>query len=161
MGAITSDGQRVLNQDVIRALRIAPATLDSAALAEHEILQQRERDYRGGAERPVIRGRTVVLVDDGLATGASMRAVILAVRRYEPRRVIVAVPVAPAETCDALRAEGTDVVCLLQAEDFYGVSEFYEDFTQTSDSEVRALLELAAADSRLKRAALPNGQAGA
>jgi len=140
MGAIAADGVRVLNEDVVQSLRIPAATIEAVASAEQAVLASREREYRGQAHRAAIRDRTVILVDDGLATGASMRAAILALRMLKPRAIIVAVPVAPVDTCAALEREADRVVCLSTPAEFHGVGEWYEDFSQTTDEEVRALL---------------------
>jgi putative phosphoribosyl transferase len=144
MGAIASGGVRVLNERVIQALRIPAATIDAAAAAELSTLERRERCYRGDDPRPQVRERIVILVDDGLATGSSMRAALEALGRREPKRLIAAVPVAPAEACEALRAEADEVICVATPRAFHGVSEWYRDFSQTSDEEVRALLASAA-----------------
>jgi predicted phosphoribosyltransferase len=130
----------VLNEDVVHTLQIPAATIEAVASAEEAVLASREREYRGHAHGAAIRDRTVVLVDDGLATGASMRAAILALRLLKPRAIIVAVPVAPADTCAALEHEADRVVCLSTPAEFHGVGQWYEDFSQTTDDEVRALL---------------------
>ncbi|HTW37710.1 MAG TPA: phosphoribosyltransferase [Steroidobacteraceae bacterium] len=144
MGAIASGGVRVVNERVVQALRIAAATIDAVAAAEQDTLERRERFYRGDRPHLDVRARSVILVDDGLATGSTMRAALEALGRQEPKRLVAAVPVAPAETCQALRAEADEVVCLATPPAFHGVSEWYRDFAQTSDEEVRALLERAA-----------------
>ncbi len=140
MGAIASGGVRVLNDEVIQQLRIRPETIDAVTAEEESELHRRERDYRG--ERPPlrVRGRIVILVDDGLATGASMRAAVQAMRQLEPARVVVAVPVGAADTCQQLELEADEVVCARMPNDFRAVGAWYEDFSQTSDDEVRALL---------------------
>ena len=140
MGAIATGGVRVLNPDVVEALRVDEATIDAVAEAELRELARREEAYRGVRPPPALRGRTVILVDDGLATGSTMRAAVAAVRGQEPRKVVVAVPVAAAETCEALRGEVDDVVCALTPDPFRAVGLWYEDFDQTDDEEVRALL---------------------
>lgn len=147
-GAIASDGVRVLNDDVVRAMHVTPETIEAVTSAEQQTLERREREYRGDRPRPAIEGRTVILVDDGLATGATMRAAIAAVRRRQPHRIIVAVPVAPPETCSELAAEVDEMVCLLTPSAFFGVSAWYDDFSQTTDYEVRELLESAAKRAR-------------
>lgn len=147
-GAIASDGVRVLNDDVVRAMHVTPETIEAVTSAEQQTLERREREYRGDRPRPAIEGRTVILVDDGLATGATMRAAIAAVRRRQPHRIIVAVPVAPPETCSELAAEVDEMVCLLTPAAFFGVSAWYDDFSQTTDYEVRELLESAAKRAR-------------
>jgi len=140
MGAIASGGVRVLNDDVVESLRIPLSIVDQVTEREQEELQRRERAYRGDRPPPDVRGRTVILVDDGLATGSTMRAAAAAVRRQQPARVVVAVPVAAASTCDALRTEVDEVACVLTPEPFYAVGIWYEDFSQTTDDEVRDLL---------------------
>ena len=146
MGAIASGGIRVLNEAVMHALRIPPSTLDSVAAVERDTLARRERFYRGKDGRPSVRDRVTILVDDGLATGASMRAALEPLGSQEPKRLVAAVPVAPAETCDALRAEADEVVCVASPASFRGVGEWYRDFEQTSDEEVRELLRRARSD---------------
>jgi len=143
MGALASGGLRVLNRAVVDRLGITDEQIDLAVGLEGQVLADRERDYRG--ERPPVdvEGKTVILVDDGLATGASMRAAVAALRRQNPRRIVVAVPVAAAETCAALEVEADKVVCARTPEPFYAVGLWYEDFSQTTDAEVRALLSRA------------------
>jgi putative phosphoribosyl transferase len=145
MGAIASGGIRELNADVIAALHVEPATLDAVTADETRTIAERERAYRGDRPRPQIGGRTIILVDDGLATGASMRAAVTALRRKDPQRLVAAVPVAPADTCDALKAVADEVVCTITPPAFFGVGRWYRDFTQTPDEEVRDLLSRSAA----------------
>ncbi|HEX5724218.1 MAG TPA: phosphoribosyltransferase [Longimicrobiaceae bacterium] len=140
MGAIASGGTRVLNPRVVEALGIPDRVIDAVAAREEEELERRERAYRGARPQPRLEGCTVVLVDDGLATGSTMRAAAAAVRQHRPREVVVAVPVAAGETCDEIRDEVDDVVCALTPEPFYAVGLWYEDFSQTTDEEVRELL---------------------
>jgi predicted phosphoribosyltransferase len=140
MGAIASGGVRVLNQDVLDSLGIPPALVDRVAARELDELRRREAVYRGSRAYPALAGRTVVLVDDGLATGASMRAAARAVRQRGPAAVVVAVPVAPVDTVEALRAEVDEVVCPATPLVFLGVGMWYADFAQTTDDEVRDLL---------------------
>ncbi len=140
MGAIASGGVRILSEDIIEALGISDREIAAVAAAEEEELKRRERAYRGDRPAPAVAGRTVILVDDGLATGSTMRAAAAAVRAQEPRRVVVAVPVAPEETCAELRAEVDEVVCVLTPARFHAVGEWYDDFTPTTDAEVRDLL---------------------
>ncbi len=140
MGAIASGGVRVINEGVVQALRIPASTIDAVAAAEQDTLERRERFYRGDSPRPSVRGRIVILVDDGLATGASMRAALEALGSEEPKRLIAAVPVAPAEICEELRADADEVVCVATPPGFYGVGQWYRDFSQTTDDEVRDLL---------------------
>lgn len=141
MGAIGSGGVRVLNEDVLAMLRVAPEVIDDVARREEMELERREREYRGTRPEPEIRGRTVVLVDDGLATGSTMRAAVEAIRGAAPARLVVAVPVGARETCEELRREADEVVCARTPEPFQAVGLWYRDFDQTTDAEVRALLE--------------------
>jgi len=140
MGAIASGGVRVLNYDVISWLGISGTTIDAVAARELQELQRRDRVYRGDRPVPNIRDRIVILVDDGIATGSTMRAAISVLKPQQPASLIVAVPVAPPETCDVIRAEVDEVVCLMIPEMFYAIGLWYEDFSQTTDEEVRDLL---------------------
>jgi predicted phosphoribosyltransferase len=140
MGAIASGGVRVLNEDVVDYLRIPDEVIDAVAAEEQRELDRRERAYRGYAGAPDVRGRTVILVDDGLATGSSMRAAVIALREQQPARIIVAVPVAARATCDEFRSQVDEIVCAVTPEPFRAVGLWYEDFAQTSDEEVRNLL---------------------
>ena len=140
MGALASGGIRVLNDSVVQQLRIPETIIDEAARREEAELDRRERAYREGRPAPDARGKTVILVDDGLATGATMRAAARALRQMDPARLVVAVPVAAGETCDDLRREVDEVVCAYTPEPFFGVGMWYEDFRQTTDDEVRDLL---------------------
>jgi putative phosphoribosyl transferase len=140
MGAIASGGVRVISEDVVAAFNIPERVIAIAAASEEEELRRRERLYRDDRSAAEVRGRTVILVDDGLATGASMRAAVVALRVQHPERLIVAVPVAPPETCESLRQDADDVVCALAPEPFLAVGNWYDDFSQTSDDEVRELL---------------------
>ena len=149
MGAIASGGVTVLNEDVIRVLGISPAEINAVAAEQMQELERRERSYRGDRPAPEVRGRTVILVDDGLATGSSMRAAVKALRQLHPARIVVAVPVASPETCAEFRDEVDEIVCAYTPEPFYAVGFWYEDFSQTSDEEVRELLEQAA-EQRLR-----------
>lgn len=143
MGAIASGGVRILSDDVIAAFGITDRVIAAVAAQEQEELDRREKLYRDNRPSPLIRGRTVILVDDGLATGSTMRAAGLAIRAQNPEHLVVAVPVAPAETCAALRREVDDVICAASPEPFFAVGNWYEDFSQTSDAEVHELLERA------------------
>lgn len=140
MGAVASGGVRVLNEDTIAQLGIDAATVEAVTAAERAELQRREAAYRGGLPAHDIAGKTVILIDDGLATGATMFAAVLALRRRNIRKVVVAVPVAPPDTCAALASEVDDIICLATPEPFRGVGAWYRDFRQTSDDEVRAML---------------------
>jgi putative phosphoribosyl transferase len=139
-GAIASGGIRVLNCSVIEGLDISDAALEEVTARELEELERRERVYRGDRRRPSIEGRCVILVDDGVATGATMRAAIAALRRQAPSRVVVAVPVAPRETVSVLETEADEVVCLATPEPFWAIGQWYRTFDQVSDDEVRRLL---------------------
>lgn len=144
MGAIASGGVRVLNDHVVRTLGISAEEIDDVAAREREELERRESLYRNGHRPPAVRDRTVILIDDGLATGSTMRAAVAAVRRQGARRVVVAVPVAAASTCEEFRGEVDDMVCAATPEPFYAVGLWYDDFSQTTDEEVRRLLEQSA-----------------
>jgi putative phosphoribosyl transferase len=146
MGAIATGGVRIVNQSVRRSLGLTEADVEAVAAEEAAELARRERLYRGDRPPPDVRGRTAILVDDGLATGSSMRAAVAALRQQGPARIVVAVPVAARETRDALAREVDDVVCVLTPGDFYAVGLWYEDFSQTTDAEVRDLLQRAAAE---------------
>ncbi len=145
LGAIASGGAMVLNDDVIRALGLPQNRIEAIAARERMVLEQRERLYRGHSELLNLEGKQVILVDDGLATGASMRTAVASLKRHRPRRIVVAVPVAPAETCNVLRSEVDEVVCLMTPTPLYSVGSWYLDFSQTSDDEVVGLLERAKA----------------
>ena len=140
MGAIASGGVRVLNDEVIRWYGITPAMVDEAAAEEQLELDRREALYREGRTRIPIEGRTVVLVDDGLATGSTMLAAVKAVKQLGPARVIVAVPVGARETCARMAEFAEEVICARMPEPFSAVGEWYRNFVQTSDEEVRELL---------------------
>ena len=140
MGAIASGGVRVLNQDVLDQLRISPRWVDAVAAEELEELARREAAYRDGRPAPDVRGKTVVLVDDGLATGASMKAAVAALRGLGPARIVAAVPVGARETCQELGEMADEVVCAETPDPFYAVGSWYADFEQTTDEEVRELL---------------------
>jgi putative phosphoribosyl transferase len=140
MGAVASGGLRVLNEQVVRGLGIPQSVIESVAAWELEEVRRRERLYRGDRPPPLVRGKTVILVDDGLATGSTMLAAVKALRQQEPARIVVAVPIAAPDTCELLRSEVDDVVCSVTPEPFYAVGLWYEDFSQTTDEEVRELL---------------------
>jgi putative phosphoribosyl transferase len=143
MGAIATGGVRVLNSEVVRSYDIPDILIDAVAATEQAELNRRERAYRGDRPPLDVRGRTVILIDDGLATGSTMRAAVAALKKQQPARIVVAVPIAPPETCDELRDEVDEVVCAATPEPFYALGLWYEDFSQTSDQEVRSLLEQA------------------
>jgi putative phosphoribosyl transferase len=145
-GAIAGGGVRVINHEVVRGLDLPEDVLERVTAAEQVELERRERAYRGGRGPINVRGGTVVLVDDGLATGATMRAAVAAVRKLGAKRVVVAVPVGAAETCRLLEEETDEVVCLLTPEPFYAIGLWYDQFPQLDDDEVRDLLQAAAGD---------------
>jgi predicted phosphoribosyltransferase len=153
MGAIASGGVRVMNEDVITLYRPSAAAIEAVTRVELTELKRREQAYRDDRQPIPVEGRTVVLVDDGLATGSTMRAAVLAIRRLRPARVIVAVPVGARETCEALRDVADEVVCALVPEPFSAVGPWYIDFSQTTDEEVRQLLSAQAAHAGRKRSA--------
>jgi putative phosphoribosyl transferase len=144
IGAIASGGMRVLNHELIEELQLSEALIDRLTATEQRELERRERLYRENRPPLIVRDRTVILIDDGLATGASMMAAIRALRPQSPNRIVVAVPVAAAETCQQFRAEADNVICPATPEPFGAVGAWYHDFSQTSDNEVRKLLEVAA-----------------
>ncbi len=147
MGAIASGGVRVLNREVVEELEIRPEQIEATAAREEQELQRRERSYRDDRPAPEVRGRTAILVDDGLATGTTMRAAVAALRQQGPARIVVAVPVAAVQSCEDLVAEADEVVCARTPEPFYAVGLWYRDFAQTSDEEVRELLARAAQEA--------------
>jgi putative phosphoribosyl transferase len=140
MGAIASGGARVLNDEVVRSLEVPEETIASVAAEEQRELERRERLYRDGGGASPVAGKTAILIDDGLATGASMRAAALALREQGAGEVIVAVPVAPPETCKAFEREVDRTVCIHTPERFYAVGAWYEDFSEVDDEQVRELL---------------------
>ena len=146
MGAIASGGVCVLNDEAVRTFRIPRHVIKRVAAEEKKELERRERSYRGNRPTPLVRGRTVILVDDGLATGSTMRAAVAAIRQKGPARLVVAVPVGSPETCEEFQDEADEAICALTPEPFYAVGEWYRDFSQTTDDEVRDLLEQATPD---------------
>jgi len=144
MGAIASGGTRVLNEDLVRTAGIPDEVIDSVAVEEERELERRERDYRGGQPPIDVQGRTVILVDDGLATGSSMRVAALALKNKKPSQIVIAVPVAAPATCAEFESEVDQVICAVTPEPFLAVGQWYRDFSQTSDEEVRDLLRRAA-----------------
>ena len=145
MGAVATGGVRVINEEIVQRLGMPRSMIDAVTAREQQELARRERLYRGNRPPPDLRGRTVILVDDGLATGATMHAAIAAVRELKPARIVVAVPTASRETCERLRSEVDEVICAVTPEPFRAVGQWYQDFSQTSDAEVRALLAQRAA----------------
>lgn len=141
MGALASGGVRVLDEDLIRVAGVTEADLETVTAIEQAELERRERQYRGVRAFPDLTGKTVILVDDGLATGSTMRAAVAALRVEGPSRIIVAVPVSAPETCDAFRDIADDIVCAETPEPFQAVGLWYEDFSQTTDEEVHELIE--------------------
>ena len=144
MGAIASGGVRVLNEDVLRAMPHAAATVAKITAEEAREVERRERDYRQGRPAPELEGRVIILVDDGLATGATMLAAIAALRKKDPAKIVVAVPVCPPETLREIERAADETVILFAPAWFRGVGQFYEDFAQLSDETVRLLLARAA-----------------
>ena len=141
IGAIASGGVRVLNHDIVRMLHIPDEMIEQVAQRELKELQRREQQYRGDRPAPEVRDRIVILIDDGLATGASMRAAVAGLRAQNPKRIVVAVPVAAPETCEAFEVEVDEIVCASTPEPFFGVGRWYEDFSQTTDEGVRLFLQ--------------------
>ncbi len=140
MGAVATGGVLVLNHEIVRKLRIPESVIGTAAERESEELGRRDRSYRGARPPPDMTGRTVILVDDGVATGSSMLAAVRALRPQGPGRIVVGAPVAAPDTCELLRADADEVVCLVTPDPFQAVGRWYEDFSQTTDQEVRELL---------------------
>ncbi len=149
MGAIGSGGVRLMNERVVRASDVAPEAIEEVIREEERELGRRERDLRGERPAPEVEGRTIVLVDDGIATGSTMRAAIAALRARGARKVVVGVPIAASETCAELAEEVDEVVCVATPDPVRAISLWYDDFEQTTDAEVRRLVEGAAAASPL------------
>ncbi len=147
-GAIASGGVRIVDRDTVEGLGITGLDIERVTRAERQELERRERAYRGGRPPLNVNGLIVILVDDGIATGSSMRAAIRALRQMKPSRIVIAVPVAPASTCNRLQFEADELVCLEMPEPFYGVGQFYDDFSQVSDEEVKDLLDNASRQRR-------------
>lgn len=143
MGAIASDNIRVLNEDVVMSFQIPERVIDMVAENERKELERRERAYRGDRPKPEIEGSTVILIDDGLATGATMRAAAAALKTKNPAKIVIAVPTAAPDICEIFRKEVDEIICLATPEPFYGVGAWYEDFSQTTDKEVCELLDKA------------------
>jgi predicted phosphoribosyltransferase len=153
IGAIASGGIRVLNDDAVRQLRVPPSALDAVAHAEQMELERRERAYRGTRPALAVEGRIIILVDDGLATGSTMRAAVLAIRRRLPSQIVVAVPVGARDTCRTMNEVADEVICARMPEPFNAVGLWYQNFDQTSDDEVRQLLAASANGGTFKRSA--------
>jgi predicted phosphoribosyltransferase len=149
MGAIASGGVRVINEEVVRALHVTPEQIAGTAERETRELERREHAYRGDRRPFDVKGRCVLLVDDGVATGYTMRAAVAALRQREPKKIIIAVPVAAKETCEDLKQQADAILCLITPYDFAAVGQWYRRFDQTSDEEVRLLLERSVETSRL------------
>ncbi|AKB15404.1 phosphoribosyltransferase [Methanosarcina thermophila] len=145
MGAIASNDIRVLNEDVVRSFHVPDRVIATVAANELRELERRERLYRGDRPKPDISGATVILIDDGLATGATMRAAAAALKTKNPAKIVVAVPTAAPDTCEFFKKEVDEVICVTTPEPFYGVGAWYVDFRQTTDEEVIELLEKARA----------------
>jgi predicted phosphoribosyltransferase len=143
MGAIASGGIRVMNEEVLRQASISDSAIEAITRREERELVRREEAYRGDRPRLDVKGLMVILVDDGLATGATMRAAVTALRRQGPKRIAVAVPTAAPDTCDEFRAEVDEILCGMTPTPFYAVGAWYEDFSQTTDEEVQQLLKTA------------------
>jgi putative phosphoribosyl transferase len=146
-GAISSGGVRILDREIIEAVGISNAEVERITANVRKEVERREKLYRGGRAPLVVQGKTAILVDDGIATGSSMRAAIEALRQMKPARVVVAVPVAPLSTCNRLRSEVDEFVCVNTPESFFAIGQFYEDFSQVSDEEVTNLLQRATQQS--------------
>lgn len=149
MGATATGKVRVLNEDVIKRLAIPDEVIESVATGEERELARRERQYRENRTPVAVNGKTVILVDDGLATGATMRAAVLALKRGNPAHVVVAVPVAASETCEDFKNEVDEIVCAITPEPFFAVGQWYKEFSQTSDEEVCELLSRGAQNDAL------------
>ena len=147
IGAIATGGVRIINKEATRAFGVTNAEIEAVTAEEQLELARRERRYRDGRPPPAIAGRTVILVDDGLATGSTMRAAVEALRDEGPARLVVAVPTAAPETCQEIGALVDDMICAMTPEPFYAVGLWYEDFDQTTDEEVHDLLALASGAS--------------
>ena len=139
-GALATGGVRVLNEELVQHLGISPQVIAAVTVAERKELQRRRRAYRGHRRGPPVRGRIVILIDDGVATGASLHAALVVLRRARPARIVVAVPVAAPEACAALRAEVDEVICARTPDLFHAVGHWYADFAPPSDADVRGLL---------------------
>lgn len=151
MGAISTGGVRVLNEDTVDYLRIPQRIINAIAAEELKELERREVAYRGNRPEPDVKGKTVILIDDGLATGSTIRAAAQALRRQKPARIVVAVPVSAPETCDEYCIGVDEIICAVTPEPFLGVGMWYLDFSQTTDEEVRDLLERAGDRKREKQ----------
>jgi len=140
MGAIASGGVRVMNDDVVQRINISQSAIEEAVRKETKELERREEAYRNNRPRLDVKDKTILLVDDGLATGATMRAAVAALQKQKPKELIIAVPTASPETCDEFRADVDDIICAITPTPFYAVGAWYDDFAQTTDDEVQELL---------------------
>lgn len=143
MGAIATGGARLINENVVEPLDISPEVIEDVVRRERAELDRRQREYRGDRPLPHVIGHTILLIDDGLATGASMRVAVAALRQQHPKRVVVAVPVGPPDTVELIRQEADEVICPATPEPFFGVGQWYLNFEQTTDDEIQDLLERA------------------
>ncbi len=157
MGAIAPGGIRILNNEIIRALGISQETINEVASEESQELERREKLFRNKRPQPLVRGKTVIIIDDGIATGSTMRAVIAILKSHRPAELIVAVPVAPASTLNEISSLVDRVVCLIVPEEFYAIGPWYEDFSQTTEDEVCAILSQANASSKQNPIDKPEG----
>jgi putative phosphoribosyl transferase len=155
MGAIAEGGVRVVNEELVNYLGIPDDVIEGIAAVEQRELERRARAYRDGRPPPDAKDRIVILIDDGLATGSTMRAAAAALRPQKPKRIVVAVPVSSPETCDEFRSEVDEIVCAVTPQHFQGVGRWYEDFSQTSDEEVRELLKKATHQKRQVASSAP------
>ncbi len=149
MGALASGGVQVLNEAIVGALSLSEAVINKVTEKEQQELERREHLYRNDRPAPDLSGRTVILVDDGLATGATMRAAVTALRQQRPSKIVVAVPVSSPETCHEFKAQVDEIICAMTPNPFYSVGSGYDDFSQTTDEEVRNLLKQAANRDRI------------
>jgi putative phosphoribosyl transferase len=140
MGAIATGGVRIIDQQIVQMFGISDEAIDRVTATEQRELERREQLYRDGRPAPDVKGRTAILIDDGLATGSTMRAAVQALRQEGARKIVIAVPVAPPETCEAFRDEVDDIICAVTPEPFRAVGIWYADFSETTDDEVRELL---------------------
>ena len=143
MGAIASGGIRVFNDDVVRMLNISGNAIESAAEREGEELERREKAYRDNLPPINVKDKSIIIVDDGLATGATMRAAVLALRKQGPLAIIVAVPAGSPDACEKVGEEADGIICAIAPEPFFAVGAWYDDFSQTTDEEIRQLLKMA------------------
>lgn len=141
MGAIASGGVVVFNDDILRMINISSDVIEEVKRQELAVLNHREKLYRGDRPIPDIKDKTIILIDDGIATGATIRAAIQALKKLQSKKIVVATPVAPLDTCELLRGEVDEVVCLEMPYPFYAIGNWYQDFSQTSDEEVQELLD--------------------